>query len=68
VETNTINCSEACTNGCVQPDRCQGQVHSQSASKFINETSLDQMHEMAEAARLKKISAPPVWVIPDWQD
>jgi hypothetical protein len=68
VETNTINCSEACANGCIQPDNCQNQAHVQSASKFINETPLDKMHEIAEEARRKKMSAPPVWVIPDWQE
>ena len=69
METNTIiKCDEVCTNGCVRPDRCQNQAHIESAAKFINETSLDKMHEIAEAARLKKLSAPPVWVIPDWQD
>jgi hypothetical protein len=26
------------------------------------------MHEIAEEARRKKLAAPPVWVIPDWQD
>ena len=68
METNTINCSEVCTNGCIQPDRCAGQAHIQSAAKFINETSLDKMHEIAEEARRKKIAAPPVWVIPNWED
>ena len=68
METNTINCNEVCINGCIQPDRCENQAHIQSAAKFINETSLDKMHEIAEAARRKKMSAPPVWVIPDWQD
>jgi hypothetical protein len=68
VETNPINCSEVCVAGCIQPDRCQNQVHIQSASKFINETSLDKMHEIAEEARRKRMTAPPVWVIPDWQD
>jgi hypothetical protein len=68
VETNSIDCSEVCTNGCVQPDRCKNQDHIESASKFINETSLDKMHEIAEAARRKKMSAPPVWVIPEWND
>ncbi|WP_310430011.1 hypothetical protein [Chamaesiphon sp. VAR_48_metabat_135_sub] len=68
METNTINCSEVCKDGCIQPDRCQNQTHIQSASKFINETSLDKMHEIAEEARRKKMTAPPVWVIPDWQD
>ena len=66
--TNTINCSEACINGCIQPDRCQNQAHVQSASKFINETPLDKMHEIAEEARRKKMMAPPQWVIPDWQE
>lgn len=68
METSTINCSEVCVSGCIQPDRCQNQAHVESASKFISETSLDQMHEMAEEARRKKLTAPPVWVIPDWQD
>jgi hypothetical protein len=68
VETNTINCSEVCINGCIQPDRCAGQAHIESASKFINDTPLDQMHEIAEAARRKKMSTPPVWVIPEWND
>ena len=66
METQTINCDEVCTNGCIQPDRCQNQVHVQSTSKFISETSLDQMIEMAEQARMKKLTAPPQWVIPDW--
>jgi hypothetical protein len=66
VEPKPINCNEVCTNGCIQLDRCQNQAHVQSASKFISETSLDQMLEMAEEARRKKLSAPPQWVIPDW--
>jgi hypothetical protein len=68
VETNIINCTEVCIDGCIQPDCCQNQAHVESASKFINETSLDKMHEIAEEARRKKMLAPPVWVIPDWQD
>jgi hypothetical protein len=68
VTTNTINCSEACTDGCIQPDRCQSQVHVESASKFINETSLEKMHEIAEEARRKRLTAPPQWVIPDWEN
>jgi hypothetical protein len=66
VETEQIDCSQACKNGCSQPDRCQNQAHVQSASKFINATSLDDMHEIAESARRKKMSAPPKWVIPEW--
>ncbi len=66
METKPIDCNEVCTNGCIQPDRCQNQAHVQSASKFISETSLDKMLEMAEEARRKKLTAPPQWVIPDW--
>ncbi|MEL6438573.1 MAG: hypothetical protein AAFQ80_04875 [Cyanobacteria bacterium J06621_8] len=39
--------------------------YQQSASKFIENTSLDKMLEMAEIARRKKLSEPPKWVIPD---
>lgn len=66
LETEQIDCSKVCKSGCSQPDRCQNQAYVQSASKFINETSLDDMHEIAELARRKKMSAPPKWVIPDW--
>lgn len=37
----------------------------EAASQFIQETSLDKMHEIAEAARLKKLMEPPKWVIPE---
>lgn len=39
--------------------------HVEKASKFINETSLDEMLEIAEIARRKKLTEPPKWVIPD---
>ena len=39
--------------------------HLKKASKFINETSLDEMLEIAEIARRKKLTEPPKWVIPD---
>lgn len=63
-----INCAEACVNGCVLGDECPNKEHAESATKFIQETSLDQMLEMAEAARLKKLTAPPQWVIPDFPE
>jgi hypothetical protein len=65
-ETKPIDCKELCKNGCSQPDRCQNEAYVRSASKFINETSLDDMHEIAELARRKKMSTPPQWVIPEW--
>ncbi len=63
-----INCAEACVNGCVLGDDCPNKEHVESAAQFIQETSLDQMLEMAEAARLKKLTAPPQWVIPDFPE
>jgi hypothetical protein len=68
METTTIDCATACQAGCVQPNNCSGQQHVNDAASFIGETSIDKMHEMAEAARLKKLSAPPQWVIPEWND
>lgn len=61
----TINCAEACVNGCVLGDECPNQEFQEQAAKFIQETSLDKMLELAEAARRKKQSAPPQWVLPD---
>jgi hypothetical protein len=60
-----INCVEACVNGCVKGDDCPNLEHKEQASKFIESTSLDKMLEMAEAARLKKLTAPPQWILPD---
>lgn len=60
-----INCAVACVNGCVLGDRCPHRAYAQEASKFMAETSLDAMLDIAEAARIKKMSAPPQWVIPD---
>ncbi|MGL5804769.1 MAG: hypothetical protein ACRC2R_22600 [Xenococcaceae cyanobacterium] len=63
--TDTINCAEACVNGCVLGDRCPHREHAAQTSKFIQETSLDKMIEMAEVARMKKLNEPPKWIIPD---
>lgn len=60
-----VNCAVDCSGGCVLGDRCPNQEYQHQASNFIKDTSLDKMLEMAEIARMKKISAPPKWVIPD---
>ena len=65
MEEQKINCAEVCVNGCVLGDKCPNKEYSQEASQFIQETSLDKMIEMAEAARIKKLSEPPKWVFPD---
>ncbi len=62
---STVNCAEACVNGCILGDKCPKKEYAIDASKFISETSLDKMHEIAEEARRKKLMQPPQWVIPD---
>ena len=64
-----INCAVDCVNGCVLGDECPNREYTQQASKFIEETSLDQMLEMAEAAVRKKMMEramePRKWVLPE---
>lgn len=60
-----INCAEACVDGCVLGEKCPNQEYLEEASTFIENTSLDKMLEIAEIARLKKLTASPKWVIPD---
>ena len=65
MESTQINCKEACVNGCILGDKCPNIEYRKETTKFIENTSLDQMLEMAEAARMKKMMEPPKWVIPD---
>jgi hypothetical protein len=68
-----VNCAVDCVDGCVLGDnpsgtlrdRCPNTEYKNEASQFIQNTSLDKMLEMAEMARLKKLSEPTKWVIPD---
>jgi hypothetical protein len=60
-----VDCAKDCLNGCILGDDCPNREHATEASKFIAETSLDKILEMAEAARLKKLTEPPKWIIPD---
>lgn len=60
-----IDCTKECVNGCVLGDKCPNLEYAEQANKFMQETSLDKMHEIAHIARLKKLSEPPKWVIPD---
>ncbi|WP_013320939.1 hypothetical protein [Gloeothece verrucosa] len=61
----TVDCARDCINGCILKEKCPHREHLAQTEKFIQETSLDKMLEMAEAARLKKLTEPPKWVIPD---
>jgi hypothetical protein len=60
-----INCAEACVNGCVLGDRCPHREYAAQASQFINQTSLDRMHEIADEALKRKQTQTTEWVIPD---
>ncbi|MDJ0713352.1 MAG: hypothetical protein QNJ54_03910 [Prochloraceae cyanobacterium] len=62
---NTVNCKVDCVDGCVLDDRCPHKEYAAEASKFIEDTSLDKMIEIAEIARMKKLTEPPKWVIPE---
>ena len=60
-----INCVVDCAKGCILGDKCPHLEHVAHVSEFIKETPLSKMLEIAEAARLKKLTQPPQWVIPD---
>ncbi|MDJ0900934.1 MAG: hypothetical protein QNJ55_19190 [Xenococcus sp. MO_188.B8] len=54
------NNQESVTENSISQDN-----HLEKTSKFISDTSLDEMLEIAEIARRKKLTEPPKWVIPD---
>ncbi|MEL6603221.1 MAG: hypothetical protein AAFP20_08350 [Cyanobacteria bacterium J06614_10] len=64
-----INCAEACKDGCVLGDKCPHKDAQAQASKFIENTSLDTMLEMAEEAvrrkRMERAQEGPKWVFPE---
>lgn len=60
-----VNGEADSSNGGVSDDISQNEEYQNQASQFIKNTSLDKMIEMAEIARMKKLSEPPKWVIPD---
>lgn len=63
--TTEVNCAVDCVNGCILGDRCPHKEYVEETAKFIEETSLDKMIEMAEIARMKKSTEPPQWIIPE---
>lgn len=60
-----INCAEACKDGCILGDQCPNLEYKAQAAKFIEETSLNKMLEIADQALRKKMTAPPQWILPD---
>lgn len=65
MEATQINCKEACKNGCVLGDQCPNLEYRDQASRFIQETSLDDMLAIAEAALRRKMTETPKWVFPE---
>ncbi|ARV61228.1 hypothetical protein BZZ01_23765 [Nostocales cyanobacterium HT-58-2] len=61
MEEDKVNNPETMTNDSALDEKS----HVEAASKFIQETSLEKMHEIAEAARRKRLMEPPKWVYPD---
>ena len=47
MDTTTINCKEACINGCVLGDRCPNLKYLAATQKFLQETSIDGILEIA---------------------
>ncbi|AFY70546.1 hypothetical protein Pse7367_2283 [Thalassoporum mexicanum PCC 7367] len=43
----TINCQEACVNGCVLGDRCPNLKYLEETRKFLQEKSIDEMINIA---------------------
>ncbi len=64
-----INCAVDCIDGCVLGDKCPHKDAQQETAQFIENTSLDDMLEMAaEAVRRKqseRASEGPKWVFPE---
>ncbi|MBU6230334.1 MAG: hypothetical protein KGQ93_11650 [Cyanobacteria bacterium REEB459] len=68
-QPETINCAVDCQQGCVLGDRCPNRDHSANAARFIADTSLEQMLEIADQAvrrkMLERASQPPKWILPE---
>jgi hypothetical protein len=55
----TINCREACINGCILGDKCPNLEHLASVRKFMAETSIEKMLEIAANRFAPKEDHPP---------
>jgi hypothetical protein len=65
MEEQKIDCKVQCVNGCILGEKCPNVEIREATSKFIEDTPLDKILEMAEIARMKKLSEPPKWILPD---
>lgn len=64
-----VNCAVDCKDGCVLGNDCPNLKYTEEATKFISDTSLDDMLAMADEAVRRKMmeraSQPPKWVLPE---
>jgi len=64
-----VNCAVDCKDGCVLGEDCPNLKYTEEATKFISDTSLDDMLAMADEAVRRKMmeraSQPPKWVLPE---
>jgi hypothetical protein len=54
----TINCREACINGCILGDKCPNLEYLAATRKFMAATSIDKMLEIAANRFLPKDDHP----------
>jgi hypothetical protein len=59
-----INCAESCIDGCILEDKCPHIEFREAATKFIAETPLEQMLEIAEENLRKRRTESPKWIFP----
>jgi hypothetical protein len=62
METQAVNCAEACVNGCVLGEQCPHRQYLAAASKFIQDTSIDRILEIAEEGVRKKMMQPAQFI------
>lgn len=55
--TAEINCAEVCVNGCVLGEKCPNREYIAAASKFIHDTPIDKLLEIAADSAQKRFLA-----------
>lgn len=53
--TTTINCAEACVNGCILGEDCPHREHLAQALKFVAEHDLDHLVEVAQSSAPQRL-------------
>lgn len=63
-----IDCALKCVNGCVLGDQCPHQDYKNAASKFIKNTSIDDILKIAEDSLEKRLTRSPEFIQPEWPE